>query len=77
MHPFEDPKTDADARAWEYCMRLPEGRGAALFPSAENMRELQFREPLLEFHAACAGCSEPAYMKMVTQLLGTQVGGQR
>ncbi|HLR35576.1 MAG TPA: pyruvate:ferredoxin (flavodoxin) oxidoreductase [Tissierellales bacterium] len=30
----------------------------------------QFSKPLLEFHGACAGCGETAYLKLVTQLYG-------
>lgn len=33
----------------------------------------QFRQPLLEFHGACAGCGESAYAKLVTQLFGTRM----
>jgi len=30
----------------------------------------QFLEPKLMFHGACAGCGEPAYIKLLTQLFG-------
>ena len=33
----------------------------------------QFRQPLLEFSGACAGCGETAYMKLVTQLFGPRM----
>ncbi len=33
----------------------------------------QFRQPLLEFHGACAGCGESAYAKLVTQLFGDRM----
>lgn len=33
----------------------------------------QFRKPLLEFSAACAGCGETPYAKLLTQLFGTRV----
>lgn len=32
----------------------------------------QFRRPLLEFSAACAGCGETPYAKLMTQLFGTR-----
>ena len=32
----------------------------------------QFRKPLLEFSAACAGCGETPYAKLLTQLFGTR-----
>ena len=33
----------------------------------------QFKQPLLEFHGACAGCGETAYAKLVTQLFGDRM----
>ena len=33
----------------------------------------QFRRPLLEFSAACAGCGETPYAKLLTQLFGDKV----
>lgn len=33
----------------------------------------QFRQPLLEFSAACAGCGETPYAKLLTQLFGDRV----
>ena len=33
----------------------------------------QFKEPKLEFHGACAGCGEPAYIKILTQLYGDEM----
>ena len=33
----------------------------------------QFRQPLLEFSAACAGCGETPYAKLMTQLFGDRV----
>ncbi len=33
----------------------------------------QFRQPLIEFSAACAGCGETPYAKLLTQLFGDRV----
>ena len=33
----------------------------------------QFRQPLVEFSAACAGCAETSYAKLLTQLFGDRV----
>ncbi len=33
----------------------------------------QFRKPLIEFSAACAGCGETPYAKLLTQLFGDRV----
>lgn len=35
-----------------------------------NVKNSQFRQPLLEFSGACAGCGETPYAKLVTQLCG-------
>ena len=32
----------------------------------------QFKQPLLEFSGACAGCGETPYAKLITQLFGGQ-----
>ena len=32
----------------------------------------QFKQPLLEFSGACAGCGETPYAKLITQLFGDQ-----
>src|SRR5699024_11169626 len=33
----------------------------------------QFAKPLLEFHGACAGCGESAYLIIATQLFGDRM----
>ena len=33
----------------------------------------QFRRPFLEFHAACPGCGETPYVKLITQLYGDRM----
>ena len=33
----------------------------------------QFKQPLLEFSGACAGCGETPYAKLVTQLFGDRM----
>ena len=37
------------------------------------MKGSQFAQPLLEFSAACAGCGETPYAKLLTQLFGERV----
>ena len=39
----------------------------------ETVKGSQFEKPLLEFHGACAGCGETAYLKLVTQLFGDRM----
>ena len=33
----------------------------------------QFKESKLEFHGACAGCGQPAYIRLLTQLFGEKI----
>ncbi|MDD7306042.1 MAG: pyruvate:ferredoxin (flavodoxin) oxidoreductase [Peptoniphilaceae bacterium] len=37
---------------------------------ADNVKNSQFSQPLLEFSGACSGCGETPYAKLVTQLFG-------
>ena len=61
----------ADTSAsWEYALDLPEK--ADLF-DPYSVKGSQFRRPLLEFSAACAGCGETPYAKLLTQLYGDKV----
>ncbi len=41
--------------------------------SAKNVKSSQFAKPYFEFSAACAGCSETPYIKLVTQLFGDRM----
>lgn len=36
----------------------------------QNVKNLQFTQPLFEFSGACAGCGETPYVKAITQLFG-------
>ena len=61
------PDTSA---AWEYALKLT-GKGDVFDPY--TVKGSQFRQPLLEFSAACAGCGETPYAKLLTQLYGDRV----
>ncbi len=39
----------------------------------ENVRGVQFLEPLFEFSGACAGCGETPYLKLLSQLFGDRM----
>lgn len=41
--------------------------------NVESVKGSQFKTPLLEFSGACAGCGEPAYAKLITQLFGDRM----
>ena len=38
-----------------------------------TVKESQFKQPLLEFSGACAGCGETPYAKLLTQLFGDRI----
>lgn len=39
----------------------------------DTIKSSQFRQPLLEFSGACAGCGETPYVKLATQLFGDRM----
>ena len=55
---------------FDYCVA-----GVAPKPELEDatVKGSQFKQPLLEFSGACAGCAETAYAKLVTQLFGDRM----
>lgn len=65
------PRADAgdDRSSWDYALGLEEKNVFDPF----TVRGSQFRQPLLEFSAACAGCGETPYARLLTQLFGTRV----
>ncbi|MBR5225763.1 MAG: pyruvate:ferredoxin (flavodoxin) oxidoreductase [Clostridia bacterium] len=55
---------------WNYGLSISD-KGDIFSPY--TIKGSQFRQPLLEFSAACAGCGETPYAKLLTQLFGTSV----
>lgn len=55
---------------WNYGLSLTDK--GDLFP-VYSIKGSQFRQPLVEFSAACAGCGETPYAKLLTQLFGDRV----
>ena len=41
--------------------------------SETTIKGSQFKQPLLEFSGACAGCGETPYVKLITQLFGDRM----
>ena len=64
-----DPE-DVNSAGWEYALTLSD-KGDIFDPY--TVKGSQFRQPLLEFSAACAGCGETPYAKLLTQLYGDRV----
>ena len=55
---------------WNYGLGIADKGG--LF-DAWSVKGSQFKKPLVEFSAACAGCGETPYAKLMTQLFGWRV----
>ena len=62
--------TVAAKRLWDYGLGLSDK--GELF-DRYSVKGSQFAQPLLEFSAACAGCGETPYAKLLTQLFGERV----
>ncbi len=41
--------------------------------SSKNVKSIQFAKPYFQFSAACAGCAETTYLKLVSQLVGDRM----
>ena len=63
-------KVEKGTDVWEYALALSD-KGDLFDPY--TVKGSQFRQPLLEFSAACAGCGETPYAKLLTQLYGDRI----
>ena len=55
---------------WNFAMDLPT---LDLPVNKATVKGSQFLQPMFEFSGACAGCGEPPYVKLVTQLFGDRM----
>ncbi|RVU55665.1 pyruvate:ferredoxin (flavodoxin) oxidoreductase [Anaerosphaera multitolerans] len=55
---------------WDFAMTIEPKED--LMPD-NTIKGSQFKQPLLEFHGACAGCGETPYATLVTQLFGDRM----
>ena len=70
MTPFEEMKEEQhnfDAVAMNERYLKPD------VISDKNMKSIQFAKPYFQFSAACAGCAETTYIKLVSQLVGDRM----
>ncbi|WP_312650680.1 pyruvate:ferredoxin (flavodoxin) oxidoreductase [Aminipila sp.] len=58
-----------DQTNWNYAMTLAQKPVADVY----SVKGSQFKQPLLEFSGACAGCGETPYVKLLTQLYGDKI----
>lgn len=65
-----DEMVDKEAANWDYAMNVPVKDNLM---DKFSVKGSQFAQPLLEFSGACAGCGEPPYIKLITQLFGDRM----
>ena len=71
MQPL-DTQLDQEA-VYVYGRKLPEKPEVLEKFKPTTVKGSQFKQPLLEFSGACAGCGETPYAKLVTQLFGDRM----
>ena len=63
----------AKEEAFIYGQKLPKKAEVAAKFKPDSVKGSQFKQPLLEFSGACAGCGETPYAKLATQLFGDRM----
>ena len=58
---------------FDYGVALPEKKDVITKFKETTVKGSQFKQPLLEFSGACAGCGETPYAKLITQLFGDRM----
>ena len=58
---------------YDYGQKLPAKEEVLAKFKADSVKGSQFRQPMLEFSGACAGCGETPYAKLITQLFGDRM----
>ena len=71
MKPFETQEVEVENWAYAADTTKVAPKGDIMNPN--TVKGSQFRQPLMEFSGACAGCGETAYIKLVTQLFGDRM----
>lgn len=71
MTPLE--KQIQNEESFLYGHELPEKPEVFKKFKVESVKGSQFKEPLLEYSGACAGCGETPYAKLATQLFGDRM----
>ncbi|MCI5578416.1 MAG: pyruvate:ferredoxin (flavodoxin) oxidoreductase, partial [Oscillospiraceae bacterium] len=72
MTPIE--KAMDQQKTFDYAVKNDNSNDAAVEKFKDTtVKGAQFKQPLLEFSGACAGCGETPYAKLVTQLFGDRM----
>ena len=71
---MENLEASADEQKYfDYTVKLPIKKDVIAKFKEATVKGSQFKQPLLEFSGACAGCGETPYAKLVTQLFGDRM----
>ncbi len=72
MKPIEAEREAGENQNVNFFMSLPEDTLSSAV-KLESVKGSQFKQPLLEFSGACAGCGETPYAKLITQFFGDRM----
>ncbi|MEF2879895.1 MAG: pyruvate:ferredoxin (flavodoxin) oxidoreductase, partial [Blautia sp.] len=62
-----------EQKYFDYAVELPVKEDVIAKFKENTVKGSQFKQPLLEFSGACAGCGETPYAKLITQLFGDRM----
>ena len=62
-----------EQKFFDYAVELPAKLDVVEKFKENTVKGSQFKQPLLEFSGACAGCGETPYAKLITQLFGDRM----
>ena len=65
-------QVETEVANWEFSVSKEVSNKEHLTPG-KTVKDSQFKQPLIEFSGACAGCGETPYIKLVTQLFGDRM----
>ena len=71
MKPLDTQEVEIENWAFAADTTKVSPKGDIMAPT--TVKGSQFRQPLIEFSGACAGCGETPYIKLVTQLFGDRM----
>ena len=71
MEPLETQEQEVDN--WAYAVDTKKVAPKVDLMNPNSVKGSQFKQPLIEFSGACAGCGETPYIKLVTQLFGDRM----
>ena len=71
MKPLDTQEVEVENWAFAVDTTKVAPKGDIMAPT--TVKGSQFRQPLIEFSGACAGCGETPYIKLVTQLFGDRM----